>query len=54
MSIFKKKLKGKLEQAETEGLITHEELLRLKLERATKEMTDYEEKNGGKKRKKGK
>ena len=47
MNLFKKKLKGKLEQAEEGGLITHEELLRLKLERATAEMIEYEQKNGG-------
>lgn len=54
MSIFKKKLKGKLSQAEALGLITHEEVLRLSLERATKEMNDYEQKNRGKKTKKRK
>lgn len=53
MAIFKKKLKGDLEQAVAQGLITEEEMLRLKLDRAEKEMLDFEEKNGGgKKRKK--
>ena len=54
MNIFKKKLKGDLEQALEQGLITKEELLRLKLDRATAEMIQYEQKNGGKKRKKRK
>lgn len=52
MNIFKKKLKGDLEQALDQGLITKEELLRLKLDRATKEMLDFEVKNGGGKKKK--
>jgi len=51
MSFFKKKLKGKLEQAEEQGLITHEELLRLKFDRADTELKQHLEKNEGHKKK---
>jgi hypothetical protein len=39
--LFKKKLKGELEKAEDQGLITHEELLRLKLDRASRELDKH-------------
>ena len=47
--IFSKKPKGELEEALKQGLITREELLRLKLERATREMLEFDKKNGVKK-----
>jgi len=50
--IFQKKLKGDLEKAEEQGLITHEELLRLKLERAEVELKKHLEKDGGHKKRK--
>ena len=50
--IFIKKLKGELEKAEEQGLITHEELLRLKLERATEELKKHLDKGANNKKKK--
>lgn len=51
-NLFKKKIKENLEKAEAMGLITHEELLRLKIERATKELNRHIEKSEGKKKRK--
>lgn len=51
MRIFKKKLKGDLEQAEAQGLITREEMLRLKCERADTQLKQHLEKYEGHKKK---
>lgn len=51
MSFFNKN-KGSLEKAEEQGLITHEELLRLKLERAERKLKKHLEKHEGRKKKK--
>jgi len=52
IKLFQKKLKGELEKAYEQGLITKEEMLRLKVERATKELNQHIEKDGGHKKKK--
>jgi len=48
--IFQKKAKAGLDKALELGLITKEEMLKLKVERATRELDQHIKKNGGKKK----
>jgi len=50
--IFQKKLKGDLEKALEQGLITKEEMLRLKVERATTELKKHLDNSEGHKKRK--
>jgi len=50
--IFQKKLKGDLEKALEQGLITKEEMLRLKIERANAELKKYLDNSEGHKKRK--